>query len=49
LEGKEKSVRVASKMKNLTSTGVRKWHFGVTKGKIDSQVLSMKKEEISLA
>ncbi len=47
--GREKSVRVLSKMKNLGSTGVKKWHFGVTDGKIDSQVLSLKNKEISMA
>lgn len=30
-------------MKNSTSTGVKKGHFGVTDVKIDSQVLSLKK------
>ena len=41
--GREKSVRVASKMENLKSTGVKNGHFGVTDVKIDSQVLSLKK------
>lgn len=41
--GKEKSVRMASKMKNSTSTGVKKGHFGVTDVKIDSEMLSLKK------
>lgn len=30
-------------MENLESTGVKKGHFGVTEGKIDSEVLSLKK------
>ena len=30
-------------MKNSTSTGVKKGHFGVTDMKIDSKVLSLKK------
>ena len=30
-------------MKNSTSTGVKKGHFGVTDVKIDSEMLSLKK------
>ena len=44
--GREKSVRVASKMINSTLTGVKKGHFGVTDVKIDSKVLSQKNGEI---
>ena len=39
---REKSVSVASKMRNFTLTCVKKGHFGVTDVKIDSQVLSLK-------
>ena len=39
----EKSVRVASKMRKFTLTGVKKGHFDVTDVKIDSQMLSLKK------
>ncbi|MCM1127058.1 MAG: hypothetical protein NC429_11375 [Lachnospiraceae bacterium] len=47
--GGRKSVRVQSKQENLISTGVKNKHFGVINEEIDSQVLSRKKGEISLA
>lgn len=35
-------------MENIESIGVKKGHFGVTNTKTDSQVLSLKNEEILL-
>lgn len=36
-------------MENIESIGVKKGYFGVTNAKTDSQVQSLKNEEISLA
>ena len=47
--GREKSVRVQSKKQKFIFCGVKNWYFGVNNEKTDSQMLSPKNEEISLA
>ena len=47
--GVRKSVRVQSKKDKAIAIGVKSRHFGVRNEKTDSQMLSLKHEDISLA